>query len=559
MSHYESTTAFFAALVELGVSHVVVSPGLRSVPLSLAAHATPGLQLTVVHDERVGGFTALGMAIETGRPVATVCTSGSALANLMPAVVEAHMSRVPLLVLTGDRPAELHGWDSPQTIVQVNLYGSFASTIALPGDGHMDLEDVVAAAVAAYDRSMGTPAGPVHVNWPFREPLEPAGPVGGSETRLPLRPIEEDGDAHALDETTSAALAGSARGLIAVGQLDDRERRAVIRIAANCGWPIVADPLSGLRVPGRSPHVITTADHLLASEAWADEHVPDVILRVGSAPTSKSLRLWMERVRPASVVVVDPAGKRRDPSRTMTHLVTGTAHDVADAVIGTTPSSDASWLSGWSAAEAQASRVIDEISAGGFEEAAATRTTSAALDADTRWHVASSTPIRDVDWFVPEISARLTSNRGANGIDGTISTALGIALGGEAWTVVTLGDVALLHDVGGLFAAGRQDRPPTVVLYDNGGGGIFSLLPIASAADPAAFSDVLHTPTNLEPAKIATAAGFDYAMAGSASELASGLAAARQKPSGTLLHVPLTVAGTREQLIAIRAGIAEAL
>lgn len=552
MSQYAATAAFFGTLVGHGLTNVVVSPGLRSVPLSLTAHATPGLNLTVEHDERVGGFVALGMAAASGRPVAVVCTSGSALANLFPAVVEAHRSRIPLIVVTGDRPPELHGWDSPQTIDQRNIFGSFADVIEMPVGDETEPDHARRAASEAWLVSQQIPAGPIHVNWPFREPLEPTAPLHVEAEAV--EPVLEAAPAEVPPEVVEL-IGTSTRGLIAAGKLSEAEAASVRELSRMTGWPVIADPMSGLRVPGAPAGIVTTADHYLMHAPWADEHVPDVVLRVGSPPTSKALRLWMERTRPKAVVVLDPAGHRRDPSRTMTHLVTADVAAVTRYVPGD-GATDPAWLDSWRAADDVSRAVIDAVAAEGFEEAAATRVTAAGLPTGTNWHVASSTPIRDVDWYVDATMATITSNRGANGIDGTVSTGLGIAIGSGRPTVVTLGDVALTHDVGGVLAAGRSAAALTLVVYDNGGGGIFSLLPIVDAVDDAAFEEILHTPTALDLPSMASAAGLEYIRAGSSAELADALSAAE---ASRIVHVPLTVAGSAAQLRAVRREIAAAL
>jgi 2-succinyl-5-enolpyruvyl-6-hydroxy-3-cyclohexene-1-carboxylate synthase len=542
MTIYTATAAFVRALVARGCTHAVVSPGLRSAPLALSAH--------------VGGFTALGIAKATGRPVLVVCTSGSAVANLLPAVVEARHARVPLVIATGDRPPELHGWDSPQTIDQVGIFGSFADTIEMPVGDEVDEREVDALAGVAWGRSTDIPAGPVHVNWPFREPLEPTGAL----RMTPGEPVAEPTSAatNAVDPGVVEAVATASRGVIAAGELTDDEEAATRRLAARTGWPVVADPLSGLRTDASDPAVITTADHLLAVRGWADAHVPDVVLRVGSPPTSKSLRLWMERTRPKRVVVVDPGGRRRDPSRTMTDLVVADVAAFATAVACDRPSSEPGWSASWAMAEQRARMIVSDVAASSFEEAAATRHTAAILDENVAWHVASSTPIRDVDWYVHATRARVSANRGANGIDGTVSTANGIALGSGRPVVVTLGDVAAMHDAGGILATRTMERPPVVVVYANGGGGIFSLLPIAGATDPAAFASMLHTPVDVDFGELAGAAGLRHVRAADAATLdgavRSGLAGER-----LFIEVAVDVEGTRRQLSVVRSELDAAL
>lgn len=556
MSQYAATSAFVGTLLGHGLRHAVVSPGLRSVPLSLTVDAAPGLVTTVAHDERVGGFTALGIARASGRPVLVVCTSGSALANLFPAIVEAHHTRVPLIVATGDRPPELHGWDSPQTIEQRNIYGSFARSIELPVGEETTREEAAAAAHRAWQAAAGVPAGPIHVNWPFREPLEPSGVIDVTVS-VPPPATQAAATTTGVDQELVGRISGSSNGLIAAGELGRSEREAVLALARATGWPVLADPLSGLRTPADAGLVVTTMDHLLATR-WADDHIPEVIVRAGSAPTSKSLRLWMERVRAKNVVVVDPAAQRRDPSRTMTDLVAADLGQFSTAVIdhGTRP--DAGWGRAWAHANSTAVEVVRSVAGQSFEEAAATRTTAEMLDETAIWHVASSTPIRDVDWYVDAVAAEVTSNRGANGIDGTVATATGEAIGSERPVVVTVGDVAAVHDAGGLLAAATTSRPPVVVVYANGGGGIFSLLPIARATDPTSFERVLHTPVDVDFEALAAAARFAHRRVADADglreALAAGLAGER-----SFIEVVVSVEGSRRQLQEVRSRIASSL
>ncbi len=556
MTQYAAAEAFVRSLVARGLRHAVVSPGLRSIPLALTVEAMPGLDVTIAHDERVGGFTALGIAKATRRPVLVISTSGSAVANLYPSVVEAFHGRVPLIVATGDRPPELRGWDSPQTIDQVGIFGTFAATIEIPAPEDVDAEVATNAADAAWRSAHGLPAGPIHVNWPFREPLEPPGPLDVQPAAD--RPLEAVEQVRTADPDVVEAVAAAPTGVIAAGELSADDRRSTQELAAATGWPIVADPLSGLRADPVDASVLTTVDHLLAAGPFGDAHVPEVVVRVGSALTSKSLRLWMERIRPKRVVVVDAAGRRRDPSRTMTDLVDVPLSSFTTAVEALRPEPDLAWSSSWLEAERIARDVIASVVDTSFEEGAATRSTAASLGPDVMWHVASSTPIRDVDWYVHGTAGHITANRGANGIDGTVATATGLGIGSGGPVVVTLGDVAAIHDVGGILATRQVERPPIVIVYANGGGGIFSLLPIADATDPQAFDRVLHTPVAVDLAAIASAGGLRHHRTADAAAFQEALAAALAgEPS--LIEARVTVAGSREQLRTVRAEIAASL
>ena len=502
--------AFFAQLVACGVAHVAASPGSRSTPMTVAADRTDGLEVSMHLDERSGGFFALGLARVTGRPVAVMCTSGTAAANYLPAVVEAFHSGVPLLVLTSDRPPELQGRGAPQTIDQQGLYGSharWATTSAVAGT--QPAGEAASLAHQAVVRATRPIPGPVHVNVPLREPLEPAADDPPSVGLLPLPP-----DAASSDPGPLPGLLGVERGLMVAGalDLDTTGVGALAEMARRTGWPILADPASGLR---RGPHtaaapILATGDHLLRS-SWSDRHRPDVVIQLGAMPTSKGYRLWLDRVGADRVVAVDHLDRFPDTALRVTDRVAVEPGRLAALLTTHLSSADRSgpWTAAWVDADTRAAAVVaDLVDRAPFDEPAVAVALDRTLPAGANLVVANSMPLRDLDAFMPvgDRPLRILANRGASGIDGQVSTALGVAAGSSAPTVLFTGDLALLHDVGGLTATGRLGLDLTVVLVDNDGGGIFRFLPIADESH-IDHHRLFHTPHGLDLGHAAALAG----------------------------------------------------
>lgn len=477
----EAAAVLARSLVAGGVRHVVMSPGSRSTPLVLA-FADADARTHVVLDERVAAFVALGLARVAG-PVALVCTSGSAGAHWLAAVIEARHSRVPLILLTADRPPELHGCGAPQTVPQAELFAPYALLRVDVGPASAGVDPRWLRTVAA--RLLDAARGPVHANVAFREPLwEPgAKPVAVEPARI-LRPPPT------ADASTAAAVAERlvGRGVIYAGPRaappgDRAVGAAVARLGAALGWPVVAEPLSQLR--GLSTGAV------LAMEP------PEVVLRLGQPPTRRRVA---ERLVGAETVLVDPDGDWLDPSHTATLLVAVEPVSLCDAVVPHVRAAGAGWRAAWEAADgrarAQAASLCDTL-----WEGAVAREVAAAVPASGLLHVASSMPVRDLDAFAPPAPFAVTSNRGANGIDGTIATALGASLGWRGPVVALVGDLAFLHDHAALHAARALGARLVVVVADNGGGGIFGTLPIAR--HEGAFERLFLTP---QPGDLAAAA-----------------------------------------------------
>ena len=543
---YRATGRFWAELAACGVTDVVVSPGSRSTPLAVSARNQERLQVTVQLDERVAGFCALGMAKASGRPVALVCTSGTAAANYLPAVVEAHHSGVPLVVCTADRPPELRDAGAGQTIDQVKLYGDHVRWYA---ETPCDFDDpgyfARLAVRAATTAGAGPNPGPVHLNWPFRKPLEPQGPVLRFEP-IVGQPIESVRPLVEADVDALRGLAGG-RGLIVAGALDvdDAGAAAIVGFAEAAGWPIVADAGSQLR--GRGPLVLDGADGVLGRSDLA----PDVLVRIGGPPSNRAVIDFVAKCGATDRLLVDPRRRWEDPSFGWTAALASDPAALLGAAAPQMTSVDDVWAVDWVEAAADAwDRVEAALGPDDLLEPLLAVTLLRALPPEVAVYASSSMPVRDVTSFWPPdaLPRRVLVNRGANGIDGVVSSALGASLALDQTVVALVGDVALLHDIGGLLAASLSDADLTVVVPNNDGGGIFSLLPVAEGGSDVHFGELFHTPHGVGLGKLAEGLGVSYHRTGQADDLVEAVT----KASGvTLIEVPIdhgTAIKQRKQL-----------
>ncbi len=502
--------AFCDELARSGAAHACTSPGSRSTPIVLALTREPALSATSHIDERSAAFFALGLAKATGRPAILACTSGTAAANYLPAVVEAHQARVPMIVLTADRPPELRDNGAGQAIDQLKLYGDavrwfveVAVEEATPGN----LRWIRALACRAYQTATGARPGPVHLNFPLREPLVPDSPLPADP--VPGRPGGRPWlTATRAPDTAPGAPALAPRGVVVAGreERDPAFGSAVADFAQRLGYALLADPLSGAR---RGEAAIATYDLLLRDSAFTAAAAPELVLRVGDLPTSKPLRTWLESLAGVPQIAIDPEDAWQDPAGVLSERVIAAPRAVLDAwsAAGATAGHDSEWLELWRAADRRVTSVIEAELGHGISEPLVARRLGDWLPAEANLIVASSMPIRDVELFLGtgHDLPRVLANRGANGIDGTVSTALGVAAAGRGPTVLLIGDVALAHDVGGLLAARRLGLALTIVLINNDGGGIFSFLPVATQTD--AFEQHVATPHGLDFARVAALYG----------------------------------------------------
>lgn len=567
MTDVVALRAFVDELVRAGLADAIVCPGSRSTPLALAMRAHPGVRLRVLLDERSAGFFAIGLARASRTPVAVLTTSGTAAANLLPATVEASLARVPLLLLTADRPPELRDRGASQAIDQDHLFGGhvrwFAELPLLDGTSEVrrHVRGVAGRAVAT---AMAGPAGPVHLNVPFREPLVPDGdlvppdsvglsPGPSALGRHPFTAVAAGARMLAPDALNALAgrLAGVGRGLLVAGPQDDPALPAAIaRLAAATGWPILADPLSGVRCGLHDrARVLARGDFLLRPGTWAEAHRPDMVVRFGAQPTSKPYLQALQAWEPDQVVV-DGDGGWREPALLRTTFVhadaAATAGELASRLGGEAAdgwSSD--WLAADRAADAAARAWLEATGARGetFEGLPFAALGDLLPDGALLW-AGNSMPVRDLDAWLPSTdrAIRVFANRGANGIDGVVSTALGSAAAPGAGPVaLVVGDLSFLHDLNALVAARLHGLAITIVLVANDGGGIFSFLPQADVASPGAglperFEELFGTPHGIDLGPVVTALGGRHQVV-TAADLGESLAASIGAPGVRVLEL----------------------
>jgi 2-succinyl-5-enolpyruvyl-6-hydroxy-3-cyclohexene-1-carboxylate synthase len=519
-------------LAKSGLKRVVIAPGSRSTPLTVAFARDERIRTRTHLDERSAAFFALGEGKETGTPTAVLTTSGTAAANLHPAVLEAHHSRTPLLLLTADRPPELQDSGANQTIDQDGLYGSAvrsSHTLPEPEPESRKLRSLRTTLSRAVAKTTATPPGPVHLNVPFRKPLEPVNmprdvpsdlertaPLGVEGRSGPFVTIEQS-ETRPSDKTTSelsAAIEGASRGLLVAGPQnpDSRTGQALVDLAEATGFPLLADPLSGLRF---GPHVddvqilggydgYLDAEHV---ESWPDA---DLVIRFGASPTGNTLQQYLSN-HAERQILVDPAGEWREATFTATDRVDASPAAVAEAVAASVSAEPSpAWTRRFESAESIHWETVREVIESGngisageewridhFEGGILHRITRLLPDRATIF-VSNSMPVRDLDRFARPSAKTLTvhGNRGVSGIDGITSTALGIGAVTDDPLVLVTGDLAFLHDTNGLLALDRFDLEATIVLVNNDGGGIFHMLPIEEFEPP--FTSHFKTPHGLD-------------------------------------------------------------
>ncbi len=519
---------------------MVVSPGSRSTALVVALSQVADLEWSMHLDERSAGFAALGHAKATGCAVGLICTSGTAAANYLPAVSEASLSQVPLVVMTADRPPEHQDWGVGQAFDQTGLFHrQVVAELQMPVGADGGLDHAVRAGWRATWTALDL-HGPVHVNWPFRLPLEPTGPLPPAPTltgSAPRRPVASDTDVERLVSTVSSHPRGViVAGPGAVSTQRPEDARNVLDFAAHVGWPVLADALSGLR--GHDGPMVEAADQVVA----ATPDAADLVLHLGDTPTAKSIRLWWERLPGAEHVLIDPTSRWNDPSHTFTDRY---AVDVASLLSEALPrvtatTSQSGWIEGWTdrgrRARGALDATIDDEPA--WTEIHVSRSLSSALRDDDVLVTSSSLPVRDIDSFSTVASSfEVIANRGINGIDGVVAPSIGVAraLMGRR-VVVHLGDIALLHDIGSLLDATRQGIDLSIVVANNDGGGIFSFLPIREALDPAEYRRLFHTPHGTTFEFLEAVEGTTHTTVRSTGELHAELEAARRRPGVTVLE-----------------------
>lgn len=539
-------SAFVEELARGGLRHAVVSPGSRSTPLALAFWREPEIEVTVIVDERSAAFFALGAAQASGAPVALLCTSGSAVANYHPAVLEADESALPLVVLSADRPPELRGIGVGQTVDQIKPFGASVrwfcevGTHAADDSGLLHYRSLACRALAKA-RGEVRP-GPVHLNLPWREPLAPL-PVTGAVTATdPLALEGRDGrpltavtrvdlepSAFLLEEM-AAHIGDALAGVIVAGrQLDPELREPLTHLARVAGFPILAEPTSQLRSgPHDRSQVVAAYDLLLRDERFARSVVPDFVLRFGAMPTSKPLRAWLA-ASGASEIVIDPTGGWNEPSNRAAAILRADPTELAAGWAARLEREPRSAPETWIEAEQAAQAALGEALAdeGAISEPALHRALGEAHRDGDLVYTASSMPIRDQEAFLAAGAgdAIFLANRGTNGIDGLLSSGVGAAHASGRPTTIVTGDLGLLHDLGGLAALREVTTPVRIVVIDNGGGGIFHFLPQEAVLDDEEFEALLGTPRGVDAAKAAALFDLPHRRLETLAELPDALAA----------------------------------
>ena len=566
--------AIVGALSEYGVEEVEIAPGSRSAPLVLAARIVPGLRMRVHLDERSAGFFAVGYGRTHLGPAAIVTTSGTAVANLLPAVVEADQSDVPLIVVTADRPPALRGADANQTIVQPGIFGGrlrFEADLPLPSReelGSSGPRSMIEVVRRAAQHAVGPPSGPVHLNVPFDRPLQPGSPEGLG-LRDPADPSPPDlaaeadaierggetpgtwrrrpgrrGRGHDQDTLLAHRLGTSRRPLLVAGPACDPglDGPAAVRFASSRGVPTLADPLSGARFypglgdTGTAP-VLGAYDHFLRIPETLERLRPDLIVRVGRTPTSSALEEALVAWRHETQVVIDDGGHRKDHQGLAKHYLHAPAGAVLNRLAGGEgpAESDGSraplpphrrrWMGDWMEMEAAAWSAIVEDASDADHEGAHAAATLRALPPGATLFLSSSMPVRDMDGYgrPGALDIQVLGNRGASGIDGIVSTVLGCAGGGAGPVVGLVGDIAFYHDMNGLLAARDSQLNVVFVLVDNDGGGIFHMLPIREF-EPV-FTPCFATPHGLDFRHAARLYGLRLTDVSTPAELEAAVAA----------------------------------
>jgi 2-succinyl-5-enolpyruvyl-6-hydroxy-3-cyclohexene-1-carboxylate synthase len=555
MLDFSNITSLWGSLIieeciRNGIDYFCISPGSRSTPLTVAAARNPRAKTIICNDERGAAFHALGYGRATGKPAALICTSGTAVANYFPAVIEADVDQVPMLILGTDRPPELRDSMANQTIVQAGIFGRYVRYFCdLPAPTtEIALQAILTTVDQAVYRATET-AGPVHINCMFRKPLEPGVAI---DPRL-MQTVAEQLPNYALSqepytrytknsgfssvEMLLAAIEQTERGIIAVGQLkSDLEQRAVQKVIAALGWPAFTDITSGLRL-GISEKTIIPHFDLALLRADLPEP-PDTILHIGGQMVSKRFLDYIEKVRPARHILVKDTPSRHDPTHSVTlRFDVGIAEfieRVAEAVTVSQKRNDTA--AAWEALNQKVEQALEQTPST-LGEIEVARLVSAEIPPHAALFIGNSMPIRDVDMFAVANGAQVPvgANRGASGIDGNLATACGFAVGLDRPTTLLLGDLTLLHDLNSLALLRHIAQPLTIIVINNSGGGIFHLLPIRQLED--VFETNFGTPHPFNFAHAAAMFGIDYETPETLGDLRASYCAAQTKQTHTLIEI----------------------
>lgn len=516
------------------VKTVVISPGSRSTPLAYAFASTKGLDVYMQVDERSAAYFALGLAKASGNPVVLLCTSGTAASNYHPAITEAYYARIPLIVITADRPHELREVGAPQAIDQIRMYGKHVKySVDFPlAENNGDIEDFIDRHVSrALSVATSAPRGPVHLNVPFREPLliDFDREVPTSTFRKRIKSI--DGlDLSTIQQITQL-LTVSDKGFIIAGEMPiGFDKSAFWNFAKALEWPVLCDPLSNLRTVVPEQCISLCIDHydaILKSDVFKGKAAPETVIRFGAQPVAKPLSLYLKKVRPATVIAIDESPEFRDSLGVVTHHIQASPATVMQIIVDKPRTS---YTELWAEANDAASAITSSYEGVEGDEGIFAKMLFEYLPSGSDLVSGSSMPIRDVDTFFRKTDKDVTifANRGTNGIDGVVSTAFGIQAARKKPTWLLIGDLSFLHDVNGLIVTRFHKVDLTIVIINNDGGGIFSYLPQAEAGNH--FEELFGTPTGLTFDHIAAMYDAQYAEIHTPEEFGLELAKAKEKP-----------------------------
>lgn len=565
--------AFVDELSRAGVQHAVISPGSRSTPLAMLTDAHPHIRVWLHVDERSAAFFALGLAKAKQEPVALLCTSGTAAANYYPAIVEAKLGRVPLVVLTSDRPHELRDVGAPQTIDQIGMYGSHVKwfvEMAPPESSREMLKYVRQVAARAVATAKAGPNGPVHLNFPFREPFIPDVEApgiwdGGRESRQSSIAVSHG--RRALLERQLEALARDLqrveRGLIVCGPQDSQAfPREVTALAKTLQFPVLADPLSQVR---HGPHdqmfVVDGYDAFLREPRVVEALQPEVVIRFGAVPVSKALSLYLKKHSPCRQIVVESDGGWRDPLLSVSEMIYADTvwfcRQMTEYVRLRGQTAQSRWIEDWIDLNRVTQRVVrEQVSNDEMFEGRVFLELAELLPSEAGLFVGNSMPVRDLDTFFmkSDKAVRTMANRGANGIDGVVSSALGASVA-YAPLVLVVGDLSFFHDQNGLLPAKLYALDATIVLLNNDGGGIFSFLP--QAKHESQFEKLFGTPLGLDYRYTVEMFGGTYILAECWDAFRQGVKEGLQTKGLTVVEVRTNRARNAERHRSIWQGVAE--
>ncbi len=543
---------FFSRLADLGVRNVCLSPGSRSTALTLAASSVKKLKCFVHIDERSSGFFALGLAEASGKPVVIITTSGTAAAELYPAVIEAYQQRIPLIVCTADRPPELIGRGANQTINQHNLYSNhirYFKDAGLPGPSASSIRRIRRYAGEAFIHSGG---GPVHINFPFRKPFEPDSYTDEiSDRTLGMIEVHKKREIVFLKKDAKpgrniykeilSAVNGSQHGLILAGpmQYDSNTKKQLLSLAEKLNYPVIADACSQLRFGNNSKNIMISYEAFLRNEKFVTDYYPDVILHFGRTPSSKAVESWIGKI-PAKRYTINEHGDIFDPWNNASGVCKSSPSLFCSMLLNdTVKESSTEWLEGFIQADVSAGKVKAELTGKSSftNECKIIPEVINNLPDNSHLMISNSMPVRDLDYFSPQTEKRIIvhSNRGASGIDGILSTSLGIQKALNKPAVLVTGDQAFYYDLTSLLTAKKYKIPLVVILINNNGGAIFGMLPVSSYGKR--FKDYFINPHNLNFGAIVKSFNAEHRLIRDREDLKKSMSAAFKEKKLTVLEI----------------------